>query len=79
MDKSTTPGSVSAVMAGRTNVPRPTSPPTRPRRAASEYARVTVGTVTPSASANSRCGGNRSPADKRPDATSRARAVASAS
>ncbi len=36
------------VMSLRTKVPRPTSPPIRPRRSASPYARVTVPTVTPS-------------------------------
>ena len=55
----------SAAAAGPTNVPRPTSPRTRPRRSASAYARVTVPIATPSTSASSRCVGRRSPSGKR--------------
>ena len=47
--RSSTPCSGPSISSalGRTNVPRPTSPLSRPRRCASTYARVTVVSVTP--------------------------------
>ena len=57
-------------------LPRPTSPTSNPRRAASWYPRVIVPTVTPNRQARSRWGGSRSPGLSLP--VSRSAAIASA-